>query len=343
MLDKAVTYFAISTSGSYEGAAAVGMMLLFTTIFFGLVILVLSPALILAALIRRRAEHVLNERQTSIITQFDPPRDLSPAEVGLLYDMKCDEKELMATLFHLEQRGIIAITSSDSVKIVNDDAYANLAKYEKLAIKAAKGETETLRLPKESHINYVNPNTGQLELSVPNFLSRKGRLAFTLAVQESIEQKGIRMNNYQSAFTLRVLVLWFLIGLWPLVFAATPGTSDGVTHSAWSIESLVVSFFAIIFMGMFLFPAYIIAACLVVWIWTKVAGRYWLNTKQARAIWPELEGYRRYLKQVDLGHIQFESTSGIDPVTKTLPYAIVFGLDTKWQQRLNHGKNEQNH
>lgn len=338
MFNTVVTYFGISGSGSFEGVAAWGVALVIAVVLFGLLLLVLSPAFTAVALTRRRVERVLNENVNIIITQFDPPRGLSPAEIGLLYDMKCDKTELIATLFDLEQRGVITITNADQVKITNEAAYAELNKYEKLAIQLANGETDTLKLPQESQISYTDPNTGQLEFSLYTPFPRKSRLAFTLAVQESIEKKGIPMNNYYGAFVLRVLIVWFILSLWPFIMAGTAGTYNGAAYAAWSAEAFVSAFFAIFLFGMFLFPAYIIVACLVVWIWTKIAGRYWLNTKQARAIWPELEGYKRYLQQVDLDRIQFESTSESEPITKTLPYAIVFGLDTKWQQRIKHRK-----
>lgn len=327
------------TSGSYEGFAAWAMFMVVALVIFGLLLVVLSPALMMVALMRRKAEKIMNERVNTVITQFDPPQDLLPAQMGLLYDMKCDEKELIATLFHLEQRGIIAIESRNKVKIVNEKAYPNLKKFEKLAIQHADGETDTSKLPRTSQISYTNPRTGVEELSVFRLpFQKKSRLEFALAIQESIEKKGIPMNNYQGAFTGRVLLMWFVIGLWPLLFTGAPVTSNGVEYSAWSFQSFTSAVFMVPFLGLFLFPVYILIACAVVWLWTRVAGRYWLNTKQARALWPELEGYRRYLEQVDLDNIQFESSSGHDPVTDTLPYAIIFGLETKWQNRLKNRK-----
>lgn len=45
----------------------------------------------------------------AIVAQYAPPTDLTPAEVGLLYDYKFEDREVTATLIDLAMRGFIAI------------------------------------------------------------------------------------------------------------------------------------------------------------------------------------------------------------------------------------------
>ncbi len=107
--------FAESGTISFHGGAAYGFTLIVVSILLMLLGLLTLPALIVAAIARRQAEHIRNKRASTIVAQYDPPRGLAPAEVGLLYDMRCGQNEIMATLFDLEQRGIVRIIDARSV------------------------------------------------------------------------------------------------------------------------------------------------------------------------------------------------------------------------------------
>lgn len=325
----------VSYSGHFEGTAAYVILLIIAAVLCLLFSLLILPALLLAAIARRRAERIRNERVTTIITQYEPPCGLSPAEVGLLYDMRCQRTEVMATLFDLEQRGIVKLIDSSTVEIINQAAYDSLAEYEKIAIRIAKGETSALDTPRTFPFTLTDATSGttyRFDLPLPQ---RQSLRAFSQAVQQSIIAKGIPMRNFMLAFLKRAIIVTLVIGLLPLLTVAMSGESNGVSYNAWSGQAFVGAFTLTIAMGLLLGPAYLASSLFFTWLWTKIAGRYWINTRAARALWPELEGYRLYLKQVDLDNIQFESTdrSGT-PVTKTLPYAMVFGLDTRWQARL---------
>jgi hypothetical protein len=53
-----------------------------------------------------------------------------------------------------------------------------------------------------------------------------------------------------------------------------------------------------------------------------------------KVIWPKLEGYKEYVKQVDLDQIQYESDElKIATKNTALPYAIIYGLKTDWENR----------
>ncbi len=327
--------FAESGTINFHGGAAYGFILIVVSILLMLLGLLALPALIVAAIARRQAEHIRNKRASTIVAQYDPPRGLSPAEVGLLYDMHCGQNEIMATLFDLEQRGIVRIIDARSVAIADQAAYANLAKYEKIAIRLARGETSELDTQRTLPITMTNADTGatyQFNLPLPQ---QKSLRAFSNAVQQSVASKGIPMQSFAWGFITRTLIITAIVALLPMLTAGLPITSNDIEYSSWSSESFSGAAFLTVIAGIFLVPVYAGFAALMIGIWAKLAGRYWINTRQARAVWPELEGYKLYLEQVDLDNIQFESTDhGANPVTKTLPYAIVFGLDTRWQARL---------
>ncbi len=324
-----------SYSGSLDGFSG----LLFFYVVAALLLIILGtfllPAFIVAAVGRRRAEYVRNRRQAAVIAQYEPPLGLSPAEMGLLYDMQCGQNEIVATIFSLEHRGVIAIVKQGNVNVINKAAYEALEEYEKIAIRIWKGDTEELDAPQQVPVIYLNPINGEkhtYDLILP---SKKSRAAFAAAVRASVERKGIKMNNFASAFMLRAVIIAALLGYLLLLTAAFPGTSNGAPYSAWSWTAISsAAIFTLIF-DIILSPVYLAAGFLAVYAWIKIAGRYWMNTKQARAVWPELEGYCLYLKQVELDDIQFQTSSGhLDSVAAVMPYAMIFGLDTKWRELL---------
>lgn len=321
----------ISFEGHYEGASAFFAIGIFIAIVFTTLGLVLLPGLIVAALVRKRVEKILNHRVSTIVTQYEPPKNLLPAELSLLHDMRIKQSDVMATLFHLEQRKIIQITNQNNVEILDQTAYDALPEFEKIAVRTANGSSAT---PEFTPFTTQLQNGQTITINLP---PRKGLLAFESAVRNSLIQKNIKMNSFQAAFALRVVVLVIIIGMLPLLTASIGGTYNNVPYEPWSAEAFISAVSFALLAGFFLLPAYIIFSIILINIWTKVAGRYWLNSKQARAFWPEIEGYRLYLKQVDASRIQFESISTHqDPVTQTLPYALAFEIETKWQDRLKN-------
>lgn len=328
----------VSYSGHFEGAAAYAIVLIIGVALCLLLGLLILPALVIAGIARRQAERIRNERVTTVIAQYEPPHSLSPAEVGLLYDMRCRQTELMATLFDLEQRGIVRLVDSRTVEIIDQTTYDDLAEYEKIAIRIARGETGALDTPRTFPFNLTDSNDTVYQFNLP-LPQRRSLRAFSHAVQQSLVARGIPMQSFTKVFFIRVIIVTILIGLLPLLIAAMPVEINGVTYGARSGEAFANALGMVFVMGFLFTPLYFASAMLFTWLWTKIAGRYWINTRAARALWPELEGYRLYLKQVDLDNIQFESTDrGGTPVTKTLPYAMVFGLDTRWEARLRTGK-----
>jgi hypothetical protein len=59
-------------------------------------------------------------------------------------------------------------------------------------------------------------------------------------------------------------------------------------------------------------------------------------TKKFKQIWPEIEGYRDYIRQVEVDELKFESEElKTSSKNKALPYAIALELNTEWQKRFS--------
>lgn len=322
-------------SDRLEGAAAVAAVAVIGIIICVILSLLILPVFIVAAVARRQANKWLNQRMNTVVAQYDAPRGLTPAEAGLLYDMRCDQTEVMATLFHLEQRRIVKIIDSKNVEVIDQSLYGSLPEYEKIAIRIARGETSTIDAPRMLPVTFVDDSGVSRQFNLP-LPQQKSLQTFSRAVQQSVVSKGIPMRNYGVGFFKRSLVTALALALWPLLTIALPGMTNGINYEAWTPMAFASAAMTVVVFGFLFWPAYLGTALFFTWLWTRIAGRHWINTRQARAVWPELEGYKLYLNQVEIDNIQFESQekSGT-PVTTALPYAMVFGLETHWQQRLS--------
>ncbi|MEO6761474.1 MAG: hypothetical protein ABI220_03810 [Candidatus Saccharimonadales bacterium] len=273
------------------------------------------PAFLLSAFGRRKAEDYRRARNGTVVSQYDPPLDLSPAEMGYMYDLECGQKELRATLFDLEWQKVITINNQKSVTVINQDFFSKLKDYEQTAIKLFSTSS-----PAPSVVSSVPSPIASISAPV-DFTE------FEFQVAQSLRAKGYIMKSKRLHRWLLALVIAFVLGLWPMVLALA---SDGKAESMFSRISGGV--FDSLGLGVFLFPIYIGAGYLMAKLWMKVAGGQWLAGKNIRQAWYEIEGYRLFIKEVDLDNIQFDATNSPNQAPqRTLAYAIALNLKTKWQ------------
>jgi hypothetical protein len=192
------------------------------------------------------------------VVAHKPPLGLSPAEIGYLYDMRCSHNEIIATLFEIEQRGIIRIVDHNTIQVINDANYVDLHEFEKIAIRFMNGDTATAEKTRQISVTYTDPYTGE---AAP-----------------------------------------YLVGIFK------------------DVASLLLAG------GLAFMPLYAAEALALVWLWANIAGRHTFDTHEARAVWPVLEGYKLFL--------QHESVESGESAAKSLPYAMIFGLEAKWRQLL---------
>jgi len=324
----------VSISGD-SASDPIGFFSVMTIICVVLIIvcgLAFLPFIIIGGVTRRQAEKLYNQRLNTIIAQYEAPHQLSPAEVGLLYDMHAGTKEMIATLFHLEQRGIITVKNDSTVEIVDTARFESLQEYEKIAIRAHKGDTSQLEAARQPQTFTYTTDEGETRQFIFMTAPKQTTAAFRAAVRTSTAAKGYPTKNFAVSFNLRAWFIAIILGHVLIFPLASIGVGD---DGAWSFAAFSFAYTLSFGIGVFIWPAYVGAGYLIMFLWTKVAGRYWINTKKARAIWPELEGYRLYLKKVELDNVQFESETGSHvSATDALSYAIVFNLDTKWEKLL---------
>ena len=118
-----------------------------------------------------------------------------------------------------------------------------------------------------------------------------------------------------------------------MYFYSQPVIFNEIKYGPWSSQSLETGLFLMLGFGFFLWPVIWGFGIFVVYLWGKIAGSHWLNTSDVRKVWPELEGYRLFLKQVEIDNAEFATkTNDIEAaVDASLPYTIVFSFNSNWQ------------
>jgi len=319
-------------SGSYDGVSALLIILLVFALLLTLLFIIISPLFILTAILKRKAERYKQLRSSTIIAQYDPPMNLTPAEIGYLYDMKCDAKELWSTLIDLKIRRIVSFSSPDDVKIIDADLYSSLRDFEKFAVYLVSDDAPKPQLVTKNFT--VIDENGVPHTQTITLPARRSLSTFTSKVRASLHSRQIKTRGYAYS----VIGYGFLVGLClsilPGLFVMlADGTNNGVAYEAGSMTAIGSGISTSLVLGFFVWPLYLGFGCIAVIVWGKLAGRYWLNTSSVRKLWPELEGYRLFLKKVEEDNLQFAVQQGDAKAVfvTILPYIIVLNLDIHWR------------
>ena len=319
-------------SGSYDGISALLIVLLVFALLLTLLFIVISPLFIFIAILKRKAERYKQLRSNTIIAQYDPPMNLAPAEIGYLYDMKCDAKELWATLIDLKIRRIVSFSSPKDVKIIDTSLYGSLREFEKFAVYLVSDDAPKPQLVTKN-FTIIDEN-GVPHTQAITLPARRSLSTFTSKVRASLHSRQIKTRSYVYSVIGYGFLVGACISIVPGLFViGINGDYNGVAYEAWSAAAIESGLFISFFISFFVWPLYLGFGCVAVILWGKLAGRYWLNTSSVRKLWPELEGYRLFLKKVEEDNLQFAVQQGDAKAVfvTILPYIIVLNLDIHWR------------
>jgi hypothetical protein len=283
---------------SFSGISAIIVLLIILAIPIAIVTTVLG----LTSRFTQRKKQLF---QNVIIAEYDPPANLSPAEIGYLFDSRLDNTEVNATLVSLEQRGLVSFSFStlDGLHIEKNITHmpTNLKPHELFLLDSLKAKSNL------------------------SLYSSKIMTGFTESVNKALLTQGYvkpSRANY-GYFGQRTLIAYVLFTV-PLFFWFIYGAKD-------IVGAVIFGFILIFLVG---FPVFMILAPLAGFIYGKIVGTPGLWTDKVKSIWNEIEGYRDFVEQVELDQLQYESEDlKIRSKNKALPYAIALGLNTEWEKR----------
>ena len=225
------------------------------------------------------------------MVQYEPPRAFSPLEAGLLESMgKVKPDYITATVINLAVQGCIKITEVPGGFLKRKDYELSLQRYD--ATKLKSYETTILT-----------------------------QLFTTLKPGQTVKISGQRNQFYEIIEDVAAAGREVLNG---------QGLLDKA-GSTWKIALMILAA-VVAYAGVQLFaendqsPSWaLILTGLVIFIFALLMDRR--TVEGAKAYW-ELRGFKQYIKKVDKHRMKFYEQENI--FEKYLPYAVAFGLTSKW-------------
>jgi hypothetical protein len=311
-----------------SGVPFVLLLLLFLYVFF------YTPIKLIVKLIahaKAKADRLHKLSGNVVIAEYDPPNKFTPAEIGYLFDNKIGVQEVFATILDLSNRGLISIDDSQA-KLTIHGVQAipnNLTEFEKGVLESIKndyrnedgnfniGPVTVVGSPKFVESRFKN----QIK-TIDKWMLRRILMQYNFVLREELRKQGYLKP-------LKEQIKAVLIRFMPLMFALM-----FLTIYLFHPKTIVKAADILLFL-LFFAPFYFIFTFFLLETYQKIAGDPWAGTDKLKQLWPEIEGYREFIKQVDQDNLNFESenTKGVIK-NKVLPYAIALGIDTSWKNKL---------
>jgi hypothetical protein len=262
---------------------------------------------------RLRRHKIVNLlRRATIIAEYQIPANLTPAEMGYMYELRLSRRQLVATLFNLEYRGIITIDEKKQVSLIGKD----LSKL----------------LPHEWMITKLLDDAENKSLPLDDFLGREHMREFEKRVRTSLVSKGfIKSNSIVFSLTvgwLKMLgVLVFGVGTLFLAYAFF--AMQSTTFSGVFLAPLVTLIRSIIFL-----PLNALFAAVLIVVHIYVSGQSGLGTESLLRIWPKIEAYREFVREVEDSSLRYANQDLYQKTfERSAAYALALGIRTDWQSR----------
>lgn len=228
-----------------------------------------------------------------IIAQYEPPKDLKPAEVGAIMNQKIGKNDISATIIDLAVRDYLKIKE---IKKTGISAVFHKNDYEIIKLKDFKNSPDLAGF----EIEFLDTHFGDKEsLKTSEFALNFSGPANSLFGRLTVE--GYFVSDPQKAGKTFFTIGSFMIGtiLWALYIIHI--SNNVFLPIAILISGILFSIFSL-FMPK-------------------------RTKKGMEAYWYAL-GLKEYINTAEKYRIQFQEKENI--FEKLLPYAIVFGLTEKW-------------
>ncbi len=255
------------------------------------------------------------------MVHFYPPADLTPAEAGMLIDNSVDQRDIVATFFDWACRGHIIIEekkktlSKDFVfhkkkPLENPHTYETILWYGLFSGVSSRSNPaslqETITLFSRAKNTSSADDATEKESVALSDLKDVFYTSFELAKQEITD--SVKDKRLYKPYSREMGFLCLFLGFGLLIGGIVLSALGEVWYPAFvGVLSALVSFF---FAG--IMPA---------------------RTEEGQKYYEQLVGFREFMKRADWPRL--ERILKDDPLyfDKTLPYAIIFGLEKKWTQK----------
>lgn len=307
---------------------------------------VLSCALLIYVIYREviRSNHV-----TKVLT-FYPPKEVSSAEVGTLFDCSADDCDLISLIPWFANFGYISISKTKGGSLV-------LRKLKELPDDAPKHQLLIFEA--------LFPN-GSTEFFTSHQTSTKFGKAWLKAKDTLNEENSKHFDEFEYGMFF-ILLLGLLFGAIAIGLGdADPdaGVTGLVTLVCYTVEAIVMSMFAgnvsnnkgcfmallSLFVVLFAFSGpmvmitkdlyinhyYIDAVMILGFVASLFTHRLYYMTEYRRKRMGEILGLQEFIRTADIDRLKLLLTDDGQYFYKVLPYAIAFGLADRWAKQFEN-------
>lgn len=243
----------------------------------------------------------------SMVTQYRPPDDLTPAEVGVLLDERADNIDITATVIDLAVKGYLKIREVEGERLL----FLKRTDYEFVFLRddseLKKHERTVLNGLKECARRAGNPNSVRLSDLKERFYTHlkqaKSDLYETLARDRYFAGNPDKVR--ESYFALGAIVGAALL-VSGLFLMNTDATSGLALITSGLVTGLAIAGFA------FAMPR--------------------KTEKGVKALWHIL-GFREFIRRVEKDRLERMLREDPNLFDRVLPYALVFGVADEWAEK----------
>ena len=249
-------------------------------------------------------------KNNNYIVQYDAPKWVEPPEAGILIDDKLDPKDITSLIYRWASNKYIKICAEDH-------------KNKKFYIKKLKDLPQSVKnyqknlfkkLFSEGSDFYFSANKSKFE----TYLTQTEKELTKYIDWENwykCDFSKVPLNAYSFKSDTKTIIFWIAV-LWWLIYCFTVTWINSTLNSVWSWMIRVF------------------------WIWLIwiICSYRWKEKEQWTKKWIELRNhclwYKEFLDKVDKKKI--EELTKQDPlfVEKSLPYAVVFGIETQFIKKI---------
>ena len=291
-------------------------------------------------------KHGKDPSKLTIIPEFRPPFDWSPAILSYVYNRDANDKMFMASIINMAVKGAMKINST-----LNKGVFTNNTSYE-IEIK----NRNITNLSNEEKLAFEPlSKTDKTTMNSSNHkIFGKAYTKWLASVQSQIKLEDFYQNNTQKkwiGFAVFVLtgLLYILLSSstnlqnFPFLLGLVVANTILISWYVFSDKYLIIKgIFAFVlfpmtlflFFGIILFLKWqqiltILTILLVYIIYTKTIGKY--SDKGANAL-ARAEGFKLYLETAEQDRMNMLNPPELTPTLfeELFPYAIALGVEIKW-------------
>jgi hypothetical protein len=238
----------------------------------------------------------------TIIPEYEVPDNLTPAELGIIMEERCGQREIIAEMIGLADKGYLSITKEESGDYI----------FKKL--KDPKGLENSFDYRLIDGI-FRGSDTASLSHLRGNFAKTYRKIVDDLF--ESVYKKGYFYENPRKV--IGRYSAWAFLILFVLMFGlSTLGDmEDAGLESPFSPRTIF-----------FLVSSLILSMVII----TAFANKMPKKTPKGALIEERIRGFREYLRTVEKERLQFHNAPGRNQqdFEDLLPYAIALGVEDGW-------------